>query len=392
MISSLHGLYDDRIYWKEALSLKRNGYDVIHLGVGEEDLDFFSAEGIRLIQVKRKRYFSNPYADIIFRNLTLKPSVYIRLYEICEQIKADVYHFHDLQINRIGPALTKLRHRPAVIYDVHEDYYEQVITQSPHGIMRYLFSIYASFIRRQELRRSRYYNAVITVVPHIAEYFQKALDPGKVHIIYNYTTMQPESYLPYEEKTYDAVYSGMINPLRGGIEIISAAALIKQEIPEIKILLVGPVPDFSYLQKMESLIADLDLEDNVIIKGSVPYSTMESLLQQCRIGLGIFMPVSIFEFGIQVKTFEYMVCGLPVVCSSTGNIGRIVAENHAGLTVDPRSPEEIATAITTLIKDHPLYSILRTNAINAVRQKYNWGLEEAKLMTIYKMALESRPY
>jgi hypothetical protein len=31
MISSLHGLYDDRIYWKEALTLKHAGYDVIHL-------------------------------------------------------------------------------------------------------------------------------------------------------------------------------------------------------------------------------------------------------------------------------------------------------------------------------------------------------------------------
>ena len=384
MISSLHGLYDDRIYWKEALSLKRNGYDVIHLGVGDEDLDLISEEGIRLMQVKRKKYFGNPYIDIVYKNLSFRPSIYKKLFKICLRLKADVYHFHDVQINRIGPALKKLEHRPEVIYDVHEDYYEQVMVSAPAGIARIFFRIYALCLRRNELRKSRHYDAIITVVPHIAEYFRKVVDPVKVHLIYNFTTMKPGGYLPYEEKTWDAIYSGMINNVRGGMEIIKAAALIKKEIPSVKILLVGPVPDPSYRQRLESLIGEFGLEDNVLLKRSVPYADMESLLQQSRIGLGIFMPVSIFEFGIQVKTFEYMICGLPVVCSNTGNISRIVTENKAGLTVDPHFPVEIAAAITTLIKDHALYNTLRTNAISAANAKYHWGSEEKKLTGIYR--------
>ncbi len=40
MISSLHGPYDDRIYWKEALSLKKRGYDVFHVTTGENEQDY----------------------------------------------------------------------------------------------------------------------------------------------------------------------------------------------------------------------------------------------------------------------------------------------------------------------------------------------------------------
>lgn len=386
MISSLHGLYDDRIYWKEALTLKQAGYDVIHLGVGEHDSDSVSEHGIRLISVKRKRYFSNPYTDIFFRKLTFRSSVYRRLFKICRTLRADIYHFHDFQLNRIGTDLKHLEHNPAVIYDVHEDYYEQILNNTTGRIMRLLSGIYAGFIRRQELKCCRHYDAVIAVVPHIAEYFRKEAGEGKVFVLYNYTSMKPYGNLDNDAKIYDVVYAGMINSLRGGEEIIKAAAIAKREFPGLRVLLVGPVPDLLYERKLKSLITDLKLEDNVILKGPVPYTEMEPLLRQCRMGLGIFMPVSIFDFGIQVKTFEYMVCGLPIVGSKTGNIGRIITENNCGITVDPHLPEQIAAAIVSLINDHTLCNTLRNNAINAVKLKYSW--EEGKLLQIYRKILK----
>jgi glycosyltransferase involved in cell wall biosynthesis len=254
---------------------------------------------------------------------------------------------------------------------------------APRGPLRILFSLRAAMLRRLEMRTAGIYDAIITVVPHIAEYFRNAAGASKVHVIYNYTAMRPVKYIPFEEKIYDAVYSGMINEVRGGVEIVRAAAILKKEFPGIRILLVGPVPDASYLKKIKTLIDELDLGDNVVLKGQVPYADMENLLLQSCIGLGIFMPVSTFKFGIQVKTFEYMVCGLPVVCSNTGNIAGIIKDNNAGLTVDPRSPESIAAAIAILMKNPVLYSTLRLNAITAARNKYCWDSEEKKLLDLY---------
>ncbi len=39
---------------------------------------------------------------------------------------------------------------------------------------------------------------------------------GKAAVIYNYTTLFPETLHPAENKKYDAIYCGQINPLRGG--------------------------------------------------------------------------------------------------------------------------------------------------------------------------------
>jgi hypothetical protein len=54
MLSYTHQLKDDRIYWKESLSLIRNGYEVTHIAIGENDSDTYSEDGVRLIEVKKK--------------------------------------------------------------------------------------------------------------------------------------------------------------------------------------------------------------------------------------------------------------------------------------------------------------------------------------------------
>ena len=384
MISSLHGLYDDRVYWKEALSLKNHGYEVTHVTTGDKDLDFVSDHGIRLIQVKRKRYFRNPYIDILFRKITFRPDVYKKMFGICASLHADVYHYHDVQINRFTRKLKQLSHAPAVIYDVHEDFSDLLLSgRSLHGPVRWLLRLYANRLNRWELSRASSCDFIIAAVDHICAKFGTMAEKGKAAVIYNYTTLQPDNLLPAEHKKYDAIYCGQINPLRGGMEIAQAVVIAKQSIPGIKVLLLGPVPDAQYKKELLAVIARNNLQDNLILYGNVPYREIESFYQESRTGLGKFMPVSIFYYGIQIKTFEYMAFGLPVICSNFGTIDQIIRETGSGITVDPRSPESISKALIMLLTDKELYNTCSLNGRLAVKNKYNWKTEETKLLDIY---------
>jgi len=100
--------------------------------------------------------------------------------------------------------------------------------------------------------------------------------------------------------------------------------------------------------------------------------------------LGIFLPASIFYYGIQIKTFEYMAFGLPLICSNFGNINRIVSETRTGIPVDPLSPADISQALVRLLTDSDLYSQCSLNGIHAVKNIYNWKKEEKKLLDIYQ--------
>ncbi len=385
MISSLHGLYDDRIYWKEALSLKNHGYDVIHITTGDDDLDFVSEHGIRLIQVKKKRYFRNPYLDILFRKITFRPDIYKKMFGICEAMRADVYHYHDIQINRFSRKLKQLSHAPALIYDVHEDFSDLILSGRPlNSPVRWLFRLYSNWLRRWELSRASSCDFIIAAVDHIYQKFEEMAACGKAAVIYNYTTLHPDTIRPAEQKKYDAIYCGQINPLRGGMEIARAVVIARKVIPGIKILLLGPVPDAQYKKELLEEIEKNNLQDNLILYGNVPYKEIDAYYQDSRIGLGIFMPVSIFYYGIQIKTFEYMAFGLPVICSNFGTIDQIIRESGSGITVDPRSPEAISKALITLLTNKEFYNTCSANGRLAAMNKYNWKTEEAKLLDIYK--------
>jgi glycosyltransferase involved in cell wall biosynthesis len=388
MISSLHGLYDDRIYWKEALSLKNHGYHVIHIGIGDEDMDFITSHGIRLIMVRKKRFFRNPYIDILFRRLTFRPDTYRKILAVCAGLKSDVYHFHDLQINRIGRQLTRLPHKPRVIYDVHEDYAASILSRyEDNSLKRALVSIYTLLLRRWEISKAVHYDFIIPAYVAIEDIFKDHMPANKTGIILNYTTLSPVVDVSQTDREIDALYCGLINKYRGAMEILEASVILRKRMPGIRIMLLGPVSDPALRKQMDLYIRANSLEETVILKNEVPYEEMDHYFRISKIGMGIFMPVSIFYTAVQIKTFEYMAYGLPIVCSNFGNICKYVTENNCGIPVNPQSPLEIANALYKLLNDRELYLEMARNGIESVQNKYHWKFEEKKLLDIYNRVL-----
>ena len=60
IVAAQHDLYDDRCYWKQAVSLKNAGYRVYYIIIGEkEEEEGITNEGIYYKLVHQKRYFAN---------------------------------------------------------------------------------------------------------------------------------------------------------------------------------------------------------------------------------------------------------------------------------------------------------------------------------------------
>lgn len=396
MISAMHGLYDDRIYWKEALSLKKNGYEVIHIGVGNEYTDIVSAENIRLIKIKRKHYLADPYLDKLFRLLFICDSVYDDIFSIAAGINADVYHFHDLQINRIGKKLKGLPHKPKVIYDVHEPY--PVTIANAHAsnfIIRLINRIYGQFIHKWELKCAGEYDLIITTEENVYNKFAGHLKRNNVEVIYNYTDhnadADPDS-LSYKDKIYDAIYCGGIKTNRYAYQIIEAVRVAKSRSRDIRVLFIGPVTDPGLKSGLLRKIRSYGLEDNVFLHDPVPYNQIGEYYRKSRIGLAVFLDNPVHNIILPIKIFEYMAFGLPVVCSDFGHLARYTRINKTGITLDPSDPEAICNAILELKDDRKKYEVFSRNGIQAVKEKYSWKYMEQKLLKIYRDLLETEHY
>ncbi len=391
MLSDMHPLFDDRIYWKEAVSLKKHNFKVIHIGFDKENTDFISDEGIRIIAIKKRVFSRNIFLHKILKTIWFDNPHRVMMSRIVE-VRADAYHIHDLKVNKLGRKIRKLPWKPKIIYDIHEDYGDIIrYYNSKKGLVKWLLYFYAFIIEVLEKRRTKCYDFYLPAVPLIKERFEKKNPLVPSEIIYNYTNLGAVSFSKKSHPEYDLIYSGLINRFRGPIEIINAVEIVKKTIPCIKMLFLGRFESEEYENSVKKLVIDKKLQNNITFKDAAPYENMGEYYKKAMIGLAIFHPIKIFYYSIQIKTFEYMLYGLPLICSNFGYIFRFVTESSAGIPVDPLNPANIADAIIQLLTNTSLYKQMSKNGILAAETRYNWKSEEMKLVNLYNKLLSVEP-
>jgi glycosyltransferase involved in cell wall biosynthesis len=390
MLADSHDLYDDRIYWKEAVSLSRAGYEVHYVLASDRSESGITNEGIRFIRIKKIIYFKNRYFNYLLK-LLLPGGLYKEMLNSADSIKADVYHLHDLKINLIGKKLKNLSWKPAVIYDVHEPYPENIIDYSPtSGLGTVIKKWYSAYIRRWENKCACKYDLIITTEENMRDRFRKFLPDDKVQIIFNYTNLENTGkLLDFKEKIWDAIYTGGITRLRGAMKILGAVRLAAKEKTDLKVLFLGTFFPPDLKMAMQEFIHSNNLENNVELHENVPYTQVADYYRKSRLGLGIFLPIPTHRIILQIKIFEYMNFGLPIIGSNFGHIERYINDNKAGLTVDPESEAEIAHALISILKNKNLYGELSMNALTA-SEKYKWHFMEDKLLGIYQKLLSNK--
>jgi len=381
MLSDMHPLQDDRIYWKEAVSLKNNGYHIIHIGFGNESFDRDTAEGIRLISLRKKSFSNNIFLHKIIK-MVLFIDPYKEMMKRIMEVKADAYHIHDLKVNRIGKRILRLPWNPKVIYDVHEDYGEIIRYHfNKNFLIRIFASAYAGITDRCEKRRTGNYDQYIHVTGHIQRNFFKRNPGVPSEIIFNYSDLTPAAE---KEKKYDVVYSGLMSPNRGIIEILKAVSIVRMHYPGITFLFIGKFNSTFFQDQFLEMIKTLKVEENVKLQEFVGHNQMAEFYKESRIGLCTLHPAEHFIHSIPIKIFEYMTFGIPVIGSNFGEIEKYIRENDCGIPVDPLDPREIATALLKILGDEGLFSRFSRNGAEAAIKKFHWRNEEKKLINIYK--------
>ena len=386
MISDSQDAFDDRIYWKQAVSLRKAGYQVTHIVIAKEESEFYTKENIKIVKIKSVIYFKNRllnlFFKIIFRNSNLN-----LLFKAAKNEKADVYHFHDLKINFIVRKLKKLPWNPKIIYDVHEPFPEDFFYRNSFPFIKGIFrKSVAEIIRNWELKKSKMCDYIIATEKNVADKFLSELKKNNVGIIYNYTDLIEIKEI--EKSEYDVIYCGGISEIRGVMNILSAINSLRNENVSVKTIFIGPISNSILKKKISDFIVNNQLSDLVEFKDPVPYTEVKEFYRKSKIGMIVFDDLPLHRIIMPIKTFEYMGMGIPTICHNFGHSEKIIRENNAGIIVNPQSIKEIKQAIKQLIKDEEFYKKLSINANKTAEKKYNWSLMEQELYSIYRNVIQ----
>jgi glycosyltransferase involved in cell wall biosynthesis len=383
-LADSHSLHDDRIYWKEACSLARAGYEVFYVLAGIHNDSGTTAEGIQYKIVQRD-LSSNRYLNYLLKRMSPK-GLYRQLFKKAATTKADVFHLHDLKVLRLVRGLKELPNKPKVIYDVHEPYPENILDYDHRsGLPFFLRRHYARLIKKWERRKAAMCDLIITTEENLQHRFQDYFPEKTVEVIYNFTNLDhPVSENESRIKEFDAIYTGGITQLRGAFHILKAMVILREKIPGFRMLFLGTWFPEKLKGEMADFIAAQGLEANVELKDAVPYHEVVAYYQKSKIGMGIFLPIPTHRIILQIKIFEYMNFGLPIIGSNFGHIRNIIDKHQCGITVDPESPEEIAAGLIKLSTDAVFYKTCSEQGRQAAGTLYRWEQMEHKLIDIYE--------
>lgn len=386
-----HQLYDDRIYWKMAVSLINEGFEIHYILIGDKSESGITNEGIQYRIFKVKTYSKSRYLNFVLKILNPRNN-YKKLFRHARELKADVYHFHDLWINKIGAKLKNLNHKPVVFYDAREPYAADIISFSQaKGLLKIVDQYFAYFVDKWEKYKSKSYDLVISNEIIVRDNFRRKIGDDKAEVIYNYNDFHDKFEVKETSiKKYDFIYSGGITESRGALNIIKAIKIVQEIHPEIKVVFIGRYSPEKLKLELAELIDEFKLHSNVILFPFIDYQSVFKFYNESKIGLIPWLPYEALKMKLPIKIFEYMAFGLPIIGSNFGQIKNYIEDENSGILVDPLKPDQISKAMIELLSNDKLYAKLSLNGREATLNKFNWDIEFKRLLGFYLKFLTER--
>jgi glycosyltransferase involved in cell wall biosynthesis len=154
---------------------------------------------------------------------------------------------------------------------------------------------------------------------------------------------------------------------KGQRELIRALALVRNQLPAVRLLLVGAQDALAggprYEDELKSLVAELGLRENVLFLGR-----RSDVARMMAAGDVFCLPSFEEPFGLVFA--EAAAMRRPVVALDNGGTPEVVAQGKTGLLVPPRDIEALAASLLRLLHDEPLRAKMGAEGLRRVAELF----------------------
>lgn len=202
----------------------------------------------------------------------------------------------------------------------------------------------------------------------------------KIHVIHNSLYLdgnEGEVEIPRHPVT--AMFHGPVAPGKGVEVLIDAMSLLRGSRIRLKIVGSG---DPDYVDKLRRRALTRGVMEMIDWKKHTDNAM--HLIPECDFGV---LPSSAEEaFGL--ANIEYMACGKPQVCSSSGAQPEYITDGREGFLVPPANPGALADAMKKLGTDPELRQRMGQRAAESFNSNLSWPHFVSRLAPIYGIRSE----
>jgi glycosyltransferase involved in cell wall biosynthesis len=194
-----------------------------------------------------------------------------------------------------------------------------------------------------------------------------------------------EHHLPAD--TFLLLSLGRLIPLKGVEELVRAAALLRDQVPQARTLVAGParnVPGYGdYGAYLVRLAGELGVADRVTFVGALSY---EEAVPRYLAAADLFLSPSHIE-GLNRVVAEAGALGTPSIVSVGTGVAPLVEEMAAGAVVPVGDPAALAEAVARLARDAPAWAETARQA-RALAERFSSHEVARGLLELYAEAVQ----
>jgi len=371
IFSSVHSALDNRVFYREAQSLHKSGYDVTLIAIHDTTELRHGVQIIGLPQVPRWQ----------------RPRLWWTILRTARAERADIYHFHDPELLLVAPFLRLLTGKPT-IYVIHEVYADFIkVKDYMPGWIRYPI---AWVFRWLEPVLARLQSGLIFSDHAIAESFENVRLPKVT--LFNYPAMffiedanATTKDLP--PRAPIVLHLGGHERNRGTRLMIAAFQQVLEEMSEARLVLVGHFMPPGLQQEVQQDVDQRGISHAVNIVGRVPFDQIGTYLQQAAVGWVPWQPYAKNDKNVPTKLLEYMAYGIPIVSSDLASTRPYVHDGENGYRVAATDPSAHAQAILKILRQPALGQDMGKKGQSLARTQFNWDEMEKKLAAFYDVLI-----
>jgi len=371
ILSTVHSALDNRVFYREAQSLLKAGYEVTLIAIHPVSEVKNGVNIVGLPQVLRWQ----------------RPRLWWKLLKLARLEQADMYHFHDPELLLVTPWLRLLTGKP-IIYDVHEVYTDFIKVKDYMPLwLRYPLAWISRWL---EPLLSLLQSGLVFSDDEIAKTFRNIRKPKAT--LFNYPGMSfvEDAAVRIQDRQPRSpivLHLGGHERNRGAGLMVEAFSQVLKINPNARLLLVGHFMPPSLEEEVRAQAYQRGIEHAVTIIGQVPFETIGDYLSQAAVGWLPWQPYPKNEKNIPTKLFEYMAYGVPIVSSDLHSTRPFVSNHKNGFLVDAVDPQAHAQAILQILQNPANGLEMGCRGQELVFTQFNWDAEEKKLLELYKTIL-----
>ncbi len=186
--------------------------------------------------------------------------------------------------------------------------------------------------------------------------------------------IDPQKYLTRDTRAEPGphlVFVGRLAGVKGVPVLLDALAELSQEIPGLRVTLIGDGPERADLEQRAKV---LGLGSVVTFAGYKSQAAVAATLAQSDL---LVLPS--FAEGVPVTLMEAMASGLPVLATRVGGISELVEDGISGFLVPPGNSEALTSRLRDLLTDTELRKHMGEAGRKKVSADFNQEIEANRL-------------